>query len=57
MKLILLATFLLIISTALANMSNEEDFNTKQAHELNGTIYLPFLTSTNLIFHKFCEIE
>ena len=45
MKVILLATtFLLIISRALANISNEQDFNMKQARELNGT---------NLIYHNF----
>ncbi|KEH28564.1 putative GRP family [Medicago truncatula] len=37
MKLMLLATFLLIISRALA-ISNEQDFNSKQPHELNGSL-------------------
>ncbi|KEH28565.1 hypothetical protein MtrunA17_Chr4g0001901 [Medicago truncatula] len=47
MKLMLLSTFLLIISTALANISNEQDFNTKQAHELNGNGNIQVSTRLN----------
>jgi hypothetical protein len=65
MKVIFLATFLLIISGAQA-ISNE-DFNmnftskdssinhsNEQARELLGTTSLTFHTSSNLIFHIFC---
>jgi hypothetical protein len=58
MKVIFLATFLLIISGAQAISSEDEDFNmnftSKQAHELLGTISLTFQTSINLIFRIFC---
>jgi hypothetical protein len=54
MKVIFLATFLLIISGAQAISNEDEDFNmnftSKQAHELLGTISLTFQTSINLIF-------
>jgi hypothetical protein len=66
MKVIFLATFLLIISSGAQAIPNE-DFNTnftskersishsnEQAHELLGTISFTFQTSTNLIFRIFC---
>lgn len=54
MKLMLLATFLLIISRALANISNEQDFNTKQAHELNGNGNMEVSTKLN---HRVAMME
>jgi hypothetical protein len=67
MKVIFLATFLLIISGAQAISSEDEDFNmnftskdssishsNEQARELLGTTSLTFQTSSNLIFHIFC---
>jgi hypothetical protein len=67
MKVIFVATFLLIISGAQAISNEDEDFNmnftskdsssinhsNEQAYELLGTISLTFQTSTNLIFRIF----
>jgi len=50
----LLATFLMIISKALANISNEQDFNTKQAHELNGNGNIEVPTKLN---HRVAMME
>jgi len=52
MKLIFFVLFLLIISNAQV-ISNEDEGRSiiqsnQHAHEINGTIYLPFQTSKNL---------
>jgi hypothetical protein len=67
MKVIFLATFLLLSSGAQAISNEDEDFNmnftskdssishsNEQAHEILGTISLTFQTNRNLIFCIFC---
>lgn len=70
MKVIFLATFLLIISGARAISNKDEDFDVKftsenrsiiqsneQPHNLLGTISLTFPTTSNLIFIHFVEVN